>query len=187
MLVIRFSTHSILFAKLKKISRLIPVVLYVFHIFLIDLDHFISLVFFRHSTRAATTHFKISYRDSRSSIERFRAPLTQPTMDTTTNGAVTVVPVVLTASSSLIKSGPFGRSPSPHQSQANYANVPLNGASGPTLSLKVNIKDLNLSKTLQFQASTIVFDALKMLREKVPEINTTEGKWEGVVIKGALT
>lgn len=93
------------------------------------------------------------------------------------NGGVTVLPVVLSASSSLIKSGPFGASP--YQSQVNYSSNPNSNViqtNGPMLSLKVNIKDLNLSKTLQFQSNTVVFDALKMLREKIPEINTTNGK-----------
>ena len=44
------------------------------------------------------------------------------------------------------------------------------------LSIKVHIIDLNLTKTLQFNPTTLVFDALKIIREKVPETNTETGK-----------
>jgi len=44
------------------------------------------------------------------------------------------------------------------------------------LSIKVHIIDLNITKTLQFNPTTLVFDALKIIREKVPETNTETGK-----------
>ena len=43
------------------------------------------------------------------------------------------------------------------------------------LSIKVRLVDLNIIKTLQFNPSTLVFDALKIIREKIPETNTTNG------------
>ena len=44
------------------------------------------------------------------------------------------------------------------------------------LSIKVRLVDLNIIKTLQFNPSTLVFDALKIIREKIPETNTTNGR-----------
>jgi hypothetical protein len=43
------------------------------------------------------------------------------------------------------------------------------------LSIKVRLVDLNIIKTLQFNPNTLVFDALKIIREKIPETNTTNG------------
>ena len=75
----------------------------------------------------------------------------------TSEMSIEVKPITITASSSLVKAGPM----------ACNMNAPM-------LSLKVNIKHLNLSKTLQFIPNTLVFDALKVIREKIPEINTDD-------------
>ena len=54
---------------------------------------------------------------------------------------------------------------------ASKSSVGSNAMAG--ISLKVRIVDLNITKTFQFAASTLVFDALKIIREKIPETNTT--------------
>jgi hypothetical protein len=43
------------------------------------------------------------------------------------------------------------------------------------ISIKVSIVDLNVTKTLQFNSSILVYDALKIIREKIPETNTNNG------------
>jgi hypothetical protein len=43
------------------------------------------------------------------------------------------------------------------------------------ISIKVSIVDLNVTKTLQFNPSILVYDALKIIREKIPETNTNNG------------
>ena len=61
-------------------------------------------------------------------------------------------------------------------SMASSSNA--NGASAPTtsmLSIKVHIVDANVTKTLQFNPATLVYDALKIIREKVPETNKETG------------
>ena len=40
-----------------------------------------------------------------------------------------------------------------------------------TLSLKVNVAGGSVTKTMQFDPSTIVFDACRVIREKTPEAN----------------
>ncbi len=69
-------------------------------------------------------------------------------------------PIVVAASSSLIKPSLVGFTQQRH--------------SGSLITLKINIVDLQLTKTLQFWPQTQVFDALGMLREKVPEIQSDE-------------
>jgi hypothetical protein len=44
------------------------------------------------------------------------------------------------------------------------------------VSLKVRFVDSNVTKTLQFNVSTLVFDMLKIIREKIPETSVTNGK-----------
>ena len=44
-------------------------------------------------------------------------------------------------------------------------------ASSSLLSIRVRLVDFNIVKTLQFNPNTLVFDALKIIREKIPEIN----------------
>lgn len=50
--------------------------------------------------------------------------------------------------------------------------------SSSLLSIKVRFIDSNIIKTLQFNPNTLVYDALKIIREKIPETNTTNGKNE---------
>ncbi len=62
---------------------------------------------------------------------------------------------------------------------ASSSSTTNNTSSQPSttmLSIKVHIIDLNITKTLQFNPTTLVFDALKIIREKVPETNTETGK-----------
>jgi hypothetical protein len=44
------------------------------------------------------------------------------------------------------------------------------------ISLKVQFVDTNITKTLQFHPTTLVFDALKIIRDKIPETNYTDRK-----------
>ena len=41
-----------------------------------------------------------------------------------------------------------------------------------TLSLKISVVGSSVVKTMQFDPSTIIFDACRIIREKVPEANT---------------
>ncbi len=84
-------------------------------------------------------------------------------MDQPPRASEAVKPVVLTASSSLIKSSPLGFTQPRH--------------SGSLISLKVHIVDLQLTKTLQFWPQTQVFEAVAMLREKVAEIAEAQDKY----------
>lgn len=54
------------------------------------------------------------------------------------------------------------------------------------LSIKVRLVDLNIIKTLQFNPSTLVFDALKIIREKIPETNTTNGLFFFIYLKAVV-
>lgn len=40
-----------------------------------------------------------------------------------------------------------------------------------TLSLRISAVELNVIKTMQFEPSTIVYDACRMIRERIPEEN----------------
>ena len=48
-------------------------------------------------------------------------------------------------------------------------------SSSSMISIKVRIVDSNIIKTLQFNPSTLVYDALKIIKEKIPETNTENG------------
>jgi talin len=43
------------------------------------------------------------------------------------------------------------------------------------LSLKICIRQCNLVKTMQFEPSTAVYDACRIIRERVPEAQTGQG------------
>ena len=45
-----------------------------------------------------------------------------------------------------------------------------------TLSLKISVVGSSVVKTFQFDPSTIVFDACRIIRDKIPEANTGNGK-----------
>lgn len=62
----------------------------------------------------------------------------------------------------------------PIQTPVNQYNTvsSYSHSSSSMLSIKVRLVDLNIVKTLQFNPATLVFDALKIIREKIPEINT---------------
>jgi len=65
---------------------------------------------------------------------------------------------------------PSSTSINQYNSASSFSQV-----SSSLLSIKVRLVDLNIIKTLQFNPSTLVFDALKIIREKIPETNTTNG------------
>jgi talin len=46
-----------------------------------------------------------------------------------------------------------------------------------TLSLKVSALGTQVTKTMQFDPSTIVYDACKIIREKIPESSTGNRKY----------
>ena len=50
------------------------------------------------------------------------------------------------------------------------------------MSIKVRLVDSNIIKTLQFNPNTIVFDALKIIREKIPETNHANSSNYGLFI-----
>ncbi|CAF0748960.1 unnamed protein product [Brachionus calyciflorus] len=50
------------------------------------------------------------------------------------------------------------------------------------LSIKVRFVDLEIVKTLQFNPSTLVFDALKIIREKIPETSSINAENYGIFI-----
>jgi hypothetical protein len=52
------------------------------------------------------------------------------------------------------------------------AALQINGSSSPLISLKVRLVDANIAKTLQFSPSTLVYDALRIIREKLAETNS---------------
>lgn len=43
------------------------------------------------------------------------------------------------------------------------------------LSLKICIRQCNVVKTMQFEPSTAVYDACRVIRERVPEAQTGQG------------
>lgn len=45
-----------------------------------------------------------------------------------------------------------------------------------TLSLKISVVGSSVVKTMQFDPATIVFDACRILRDKIPEANEGNGK-----------
>ncbi len=46
-----------------------------------------------------------------------------------------------------------------------------------SLSLKISIVGSSVTKTMQFDPSTIVFDACKIIRDRIPEANHGNGEW----------
>lgn len=46
-----------------------------------------------------------------------------------------------------------------------------------TLSLKISVVGGNVVKTMQFEPSTIVFDACRMIRERIAEANADNRKY----------
>lgn len=44
------------------------------------------------------------------------------------------------------------------------------------LSLKICVRHCNVVKTMQFEPSTAVYDACRVIRERVPEAQTGQGK-----------
>jgi talin len=55
-------------------------------------------------------------------------------------------------------------------------------SNGALISLKINIVDSKIVKTLQFHPTTLVFDALRIIREKIPETNTPNLNDYGIFI-----
>lgn len=45
------------------------------------------------------------------------------------------------------------------------------------LSLKICVRQCNVVKTMQFEPSTAVYDACRVIRERVPEAQTGQGKF----------
>jgi hypothetical protein len=52
------------------------------------------------------------------------------------------------------------------------AALQTNGSASSLISLKVRLVEANISKTLQFSPSTLVYDALRIIREKLAETNS---------------
>lgn len=48
------------------------------------------------------------------------------------------------------------------------------------LSLKICVRQCNVVKTMQFEPSTAVYDACRIIRERVPEAQTGQGENCGV-------
>ena len=44
------------------------------------------------------------------------------------------------------------------------------------LPLKIHIVEQNVTKTIQFDGNTVVYDACKIIREKITEANLGQGK-----------
>lgn len=44
------------------------------------------------------------------------------------------------------------------------------------LSLKICVRHCNVVKTMQFEPSTAVYDACRVIRERVPEAQTGQGR-----------
>lgn len=89
----------------------------------------------------------------------------------TSNGDEEMIKPVANLSSQVVSANGLVNSAS-----ASLASSTASPLTSSMLSIKVHIKDLNLAKTLQFNPTTLVFDALKIIREKVPETNTEAGK-----------
>ena len=107
-----------------------------------------------------TTHIK---RDSKMDIESALPPnLSAPTASIEEMSSESNI-ISASSTSAAAKSSVQNDSPSP--------------ASTNLISVKVRFIDSNISKTLQFNATTLVFDALKIIREKIPETSTTDGNF----------
>lgn len=64
----------------------------------------------------------------------------------------------------------------PIRSAPTTTSVATNGQnSSSMISIKVRFVDSNITKTLQFNPQTLVYDALKIIREKIPETSSTNG------------
>ena len=44
-----------------------------------------------------------------------------------------------------------------------------------SLALKIHIVEQNVTKTIQFDGNTVVYDACKIIREKITEANLGQG------------
>lgn len=53
---------------------------------------------------------------------------------------------------------------------------PITAATMVVLSLKICIRQCNVVKTMQFEPSTAVYDACRIIRERVPEAQTGQGE-----------
>ena len=51
-----------------------------------------------------------------------------------------------------------------------------------TLSLKISVIDMNVVKTMQFEPSTIVYDACRMIRDAVPAVANSNRKFLSIFI-----
>lgn len=50
------------------------------------------------------------------------------------------------------------------------------------LSLKICVRQCNVVKTMQFEPSTAVYDACRIIRERVPEAQTGQGENDQLVL-----
>lgn len=55
------------------------------------------------------------------------------------------------------------------------------------LSLKICVRQCNVVKTMQFEPSTAVYDACRVIRERVPEAQTGQGEFLYLYIVNSLT
>ena len=95
-------------------------------------------------------------------------------METKKNDETLTPPMALVATSTTPSRNLMPSSTSINQ--YNSSSSSFSQVSSSLLSIKVRLVDLNIIKTLQFNPSTLVFDALKIIREKIPETNTTNGR-----------
>ena len=89
---------------------------------------------------------------------------------------VTLKPVATNLSNQVVSANGIINSVSSLAALSSNSSTSTLQTSTTMLSIKVHIKDHNLTKTLQFNPTTLVFDALKIIREKVPETNTETGR-----------
>lgn len=60
--------------------------------------------------------------------------------------------------------------------QTFYVRVFKSPKTMVALSLKICVRHCNVVKTMQFEPSTAVYDACRVIRERVPEAQTGQGK-----------
>lgn len=54
------------------------------------------------------------------------------------------------------------------------------------LSLKICVRQCNVVKTMQFEPSTAVYDACRVIRERVPEAQTGQGEFPYLSLVNSL-
>lgn len=124
----------------------------------------------------STSHAQLAGSESSPS------PLSKPnTIQQTAGTSLTLSSTASSNSSSSATASPMPQIvPSSSQSlgrtaASNHSQL-SSSSSSSVISIKVRFVDSNIMKTLQFNQQTLVYDALKIIREKIPETNSTNGK-----------